>query len=266
MSAKIQAAGIDMAVAQWGTGTPLVFVHGFPFDGGMWSGQLQAFAGLHQVIVPDLRGFGDSTATPGEVTMERFADDLAELLDALQVEAPIVLCGLSMGGYIALAFWHRHRERIRALILSDTRATADTPEAAEGRRATADRVEREGPAALVEQMLPKLLSPRTLRERPDVEKRLRTMMLAQSPTGIAAAARGLARRADWTGHLAQIDMPVLVIAGSDDAITPPQEMKSMAAALPAAKYVELSGAGHVPPLEVPREFDAEVTAFLRSLD
>jgi len=266
MAMKIQAAGIDMSVARSGTGMPLVLVHGFPLDGRMWANQLQAFAGLHDVIVPDLRGAGGSAVTAGEVTMERYADDLAALLDALEVREPIVLCGLSMGGYIALAFWHRHRARLKGLVLTDTRATADAPEAAAGRRATADKVEREGSAELVEQMLPKLLSTTTQAKHPDVVDEVRSMMLAQPAEGVAAAARGLARRNDWTHELKNIELPTLVMVGAEDAITTPADMQGMASAIAGSTYVELPGAGHLPPMETPQAFDAELTKFLRRFE
>jgi pimeloyl-ACP methyl ester carboxylesterase len=242
-----------------------MLVHGFPINMGMWANQVQAFAGAHHVIAPDLRGFGETDVTDGEVTMERFADDLAALLDVLEIEEPVVLCGLSMGGYIAFAFWHRHRERLKALVLSDTRATADTPEAAQGRREMADRVLSEGPTPIVEQMLPKLVSTATLRDHPEVADQLKAMMMGTSPASIAAAARGLAKRNDWTEQLGEMDLPALVICGAEDAITPAQEMKQMAAAMPDARYVEVPNAGHVPPMEDPVTFNNALTKFLHEL-
>jgi len=265
MVTSVDAAGIRMAVTDEGSGVPVLLVHGFPLSAGMWSKQVSVLQRTHRILAPDLRGFGGTEVTDGEVTMEQFADDLAALLDAMGVEEPIVLCGLSMGGYIALAFWHRHRERLKALILSDTRATADAPDAAKGRRDMADRVQREGPAPLVDQMLSKLISPATVRDRPQVRDELSSMMMGCAPVGVAAAARGLARRKDWTDQLGEIDLPALVLCGAEDAITTPAEMQRMAAAMPDARYVEIPGVGHVPPMEAPEAFNTEVRRFLDQL-
>jgi len=264
MSRTVHASGIDMAVDERGMGEPLLFVHGFPLDATMWERQLDYFAGTHRVIAPDLRGFGKSGVTPGEITMERYADDLADLLDALGIRQKVVLCGLSMGGYIAFAFWHRHRARLKALVLADTRATPDTPQAAGDRRAMADRVAREGPGPVVEQMAPKLVGSATVQGNPKLIERLRAMMLAAPAEGVAAAARGLARRQDWTSKLSEIDLPTLVVAGSEDAITPAEGMRELAAALPDARYVEIPGVGHMSPTEDPATFNAALADFLKS--
>ena len=146
--------------------------------------------------------------------MAQFADDLAALLDALGISEPVVLCGLSMGGYIAFQFWRRHAARLRGLILCDTRAAADTPEAAAARAVMAERVLREGPAPLVETMLPRVLGETTRRQRPDLVENVRRMMMAADPRGIAAASRGMAERPDMTASLPQIRCPTLVVVGS----------------------------------------------------
>ena len=165
--------------------------------------------------------------------MDQFADDLAAWLDVLAIREAVVVCGLSMGGYIAFQFWRKFAARLRGLILCDTRAIADTPEAAAGRRSMAERVLREGPAPLVETMLPKLLAETTLRQRPELVERLRGMIGAGNPQGAAAAARGMAERPDMTASLARIRCPTLVVAGQHDAISPPAEMRNLAAAIPA---------------------------------
>jgi len=265
MRKTVHAGGVNLAVTEAGSGEPLLLVHGFPLNATMWAQQIDAFARTHRVIAPDLRGFGDSAATVGEVTMERLADDLADLLDAMGIRRRVVLCGLSMGGYIAFAFWHRHRERLRALVLADTRAAGDTPQAAQDRRELADRVAREGPKPLVEQMLPKLLGPTTFANHPDLVATVREMMLTTSAEGAAAAARGLARRTDWTGRLGEIELPVLVIVGEADVISPPPEMRALAEAMPQARYVEVPTAGHMAPLENPAAFNEALTKFLKSL-
>jgi len=257
--------GMELAVADEGSGPPLVLVHGFPLDHGMWSAQVAALSGQYRVIAPDLRGFGRSGVTVGKVTMEQFADDLAALLEALEVDRPVVFGGLSMGGYIGWAFWRKHRRRVRALILCDTRAAADTPEAAAGRLETADRVLREGAGALVETMIPKLVAPATFRAHPDVVESLRRVMRSTDPEGIAAAGRGMAQRPDATSMLPRIDCPCLVLVGRHDALTTPDQMRTMAEAIPGARFVEIPDAGHVAPVENPAAVGAAMTEFLGGL-
>ena len=186
---SISVNDISIACHDSGRGVPLLLVHGFPFDHSMWNGQIDALSERYRVIAPDLRGFGQSELGEGVVTMEQMADDLAALLDALEIGEPVVLCGLSMGGYIAFEFWRKYAARLKALILCDTRAAADKPEVAANRLAMADRVLREGPQPLVDSMLPKLFSPQTYAERPHLVDEIERIMLRTDPRGIAAAAR-----------------------------------------------------------------------------
>ena len=184
-----------------GRGVPLLLVHGFPFDHTMWRGQIAGLSDRYRSIAPDLRGFGESGVTEGLVTMEQMADDLAAFLDELAIRELIVLCGLSMGGYIAFEFWRKYALKLKAMILCDTRAAADKSEVAENRLTMADRVLREGPRPLVDSMLPKLFSPRTCADRPRLVEEMESVMLRTDPRGIAAAARGMAERRDFTAEL-----------------------------------------------------------------
>jgi 3-oxoadipate enol-lactonase len=255
----------EFHVLDQGRGRPVVLVHGFPLDHTMWRAQVQALSSGYRLIAPDLRGFGRSVVTPGTVTMEQMADDVAGVLDALDVMEPVVFCGLSMGGYVAWQFWRRHRGRLAALILCDTRAGADTPEAASGRLQTAERVLREGPQVVAEALLPKLLAASTLKAQPHLAEALRRTVLATSSDGIAAALRGMARRPDMTAELPRIELPTLLVVGSEDAISSPQEMRTIAAALPRAQFVEVSDAGHMAPLEAPAATNEALRAFLSTL-
>jgi 3-oxoadipate enol-lactonase len=266
MLRKIQLEDVALSVTETGDGPPLVLVHGYPLSGLIWETQVEALAATRRVIVPDLRGFGGSGVTPGTVTMERFADDLAELLDELNVREPIVLCGLSMGGYVALAFWHKYADRLRGLVLTDTRATADIPEAAEKRLEMAVRVEREGPAPQVAAMRDLLFADATRASQPELVTRVEKIMLATPGEGVAAAARGMAARRDWSDRLGHIAVPTLVICGAHDVITPPDEMRRMAGAIPRATYVELADAGHMANMEDPAGFNAALKKFLTALD
>ena len=256
---------VELAFVDRGTGPPLVLVHGFPLDHSMWNAQIEALSEQHRVIAPDLRGFGQSGAAKGVVTMQRFADDLAGLLDVLEVHQPIVLGGLSMGGYVALAFWRKYAPRLRGLILCDTRAGSDTPQMAAARRAMADRVLREGAAPLVDTMMPKLLAKATVESRPELVQSLRRVMLGTEVHGIAAAGRGMAQRPDMTPALAEIACPTLVIVGQLDAISTAEEMRGIAGAIPRARFIEIAHAGHMSPMEKPQEVSAAIGEFLDSL-
>lgn len=262
---KYTLHGFSLATTDQGSGLPVVLVHGFPLDHAMWDAQITALSARQRVLAPDLRGFGESGVTEGTVTMEQFADDLADLLDAAGIREPAVLCGLSMGGYVAFEFWRKYAARLRGLVLCDTRANADTPEAAANRRQTAQRVLAEGPAFLAETMIPKLLAPGTLQTRPDIVNTLRQMILSCNAGGVAAASRGMAERMDFTPHLAEIRCPTLVLVGSKDAISTAEEMRAMAGKIPGAKFVAIEGAGHMSPMERPAEVSAAIGAFLAEL-
>lgn len=256
----------DFAVRDIGRGRPLLFVHGFPLSGNMWDEQAETLASDFRAIVPDLRGFGRSRSAVGEcVTMENYADDLAELLTALRITEPIVFCGLSMGGYIGWQFWRKHRDRVAALIACDTRAVADTPKGAITRRQMADRVMVEGPGFVAEAMLPKLLAPETLRHAPQVVEKVRAMIASNSPAAIAAAQRGMAVRPNATELLTTVDVPALVVVGEHDAIATVDEMRGIAEGMPRAEFAIIPGTGHMPPMEAPAEFNQLLGAFLRRL-
>jgi pimeloyl-ACP methyl ester carboxylesterase len=215
------------------------------------------------VIAPDLRGFGASGSGEGPVTMEQFADDLEAILFVLGVVGQVTLVGLSMGGYIAWQFLPKYRHRLRALVLCDTRAAADSPAAAENRRKMAETIEAEGTDALARAMFPKLLAKQTIETRPDLVEGLRQVMLHADPKGVAAAQRGMAARPDSTERLASIDVPTLVVVGEEDQITPVDEMRQLAKAIPASQFAVVSRAGHMSPLENPTEFNSILMEFLR---
>ena len=260
----VNLGDITLNVIERGSGPVLLLVHGFPLDHQMWRHQLDGLAADYRVIAPDLRGFGQSTVTPGVVTMQRFANDLAALLDALNVREPITLCGLSMGGYIAWQFAQHHRQRLAKLVLCDTKAVADTAEGAKARLENAQKVLAEGPQAIVDGMLAKLFAPQTASQQPDLFKGQREIMLGTKPEGIAAALRGMAEREDVSGRLAEFDLPALVICGEHDAIAPLEEMRSIAAGLPRATFAPIAEAGHMAPLEQPAAVNQALRAFLQS--
>lgn len=248
-----------------GSGPVLLFVHGFPLNHTMWYEQLDEFASTHRVIAPDLRGLGGSEVTEGAVSMEQYADDLAILLDVMQIRGKVALCGLSMGGYIAFEFVRKYQQRLSALVLCDTKTAADKPAQAKGRRQMADMARREGTAPVADAMLPKLLGKKTLKNKPDVVDSVRQMILTADPRGVASAQLGMAERRDSEDVLATINVPTLVIVGEDDALAPPAEMREIASKIKGAQFVVLPGVGHMPPVEDPRAFNTALRTFLARL-
>jgi 3-oxoadipate enol-lactonase len=264
MGSVARVRGIDVAYDDAGRGPVVVLLHGFPFDRSMWRAQSERLAGSFRVVAPDLRGHGGTSTTGEPSTMEEMAEDLAALLDELNVPRAVV-CGLSMGGYVALAFYRAHPERVRALVLADTRPQADAEEARRTREETARRALGEGMEPIADAMLPKLLSPRTRERAPEVVERLRAMMTGVSPRGAAAALRGMALRRDQTDTLSKIDVSTLVVVGSDDVITPPSDAEAMHQRVGSSRLVVIEGAGHVSNLERPDEFNRALEEFLEGL-
>ncbi len=250
-----------------GTGRAVVFLHGFPLSRAMWREQISGIGSSCRFIAPDLRGHGDSPTPDGAYTMDEMADDVVELLDALHVAEPIVLGGLSMGGYVAFSILARYPSRVRGLVLMDTRASADTPEAARDREASAQAVlDANSADAVVAKMLPRLFAKSTLEEHPERVEPLRALMEKSPPRGVAGALRGMALRPDRRPMLGHISIPTLVLAGEDDVITPPDEMKDMAGAIPNSRFVVIPKAGHLAPYENPAAANTAILEFLKSLD
>ncbi len=248
-----------------GGGTPLVLLHGFPLDRSVWGAQVKSLAGVARVIAPDLRGFGESAleAAAGDdaVSIEGYAQDTARLLDALGIESAIV-AGVSMGGYVALAFHRLFPRRTRALVLVDTRSTPDSPAARSARDEAITLVRERGTAALATRMAPQLVADTSDPRAVELRARIDALMAAQSPDGVAAALRALRDRPDATPGLRSIAVPVLVVTGADDTIVTPEESRGLAAAIPGAELVVIPGAAHLPAFERPDAFDAAVQPFL----
>jgi 3-oxoadipate enol-lactonase len=257
---------MQLAYADQGPGPAVVLLHGFPLSREMWVEQLSAIGSTFRVIAPDLRGHGESPAPEGPYTMDEMADDVIELLDSLHIDVPVVLGGLSMGGYVALSLVARYPQRVRALLLLDTRAGADTPEAAQNREATARAaLEADSASSVVAAMVPKLFCKKTLEERPERVELLRAAMERTTARGIAGALRGMALRPDRRSDLARISVPTLVLVGQDDVITPPVEAKAMADAIPKARLEVIPDAGHLAPYENYADANQVILQFLKGL-
>jgi len=257
----LHLSAVELPVFQRGQGRPVVLLHGFPMDHSIWDHQVQSLAPRYRMITPDL-GYVSRNPAAGKVTIQQWADGLADMLDALKIDEPVVLGGLSMGGYVAFQFFRAHRARLAGLILCDTRAAADAPQAAAGRLEMAARLEREGTSFLPETMLPRLLAAATLDRKSEVVEHLRRVILAGDAGGYVATLRGLAERPDFTSLLAEIDCPTLLIVGRHDPISTVAQMSAMARAIPAARLVEIEEAGHVTPLEAPEAVSAAMGEFL----
>ena len=266
-TSEIDTARAHTELLERGSGVPLVLLHPFPFTAEVWEGEIAMFSARRHVIAPSLRGFGrtapfDETVPP---SVDAMADDVAALLDALEVTSPAVVGGLSMGGYVALAFARRHPERLHALILADTRAEPDDAEAREKRDASIARIEREGTHAFIDGMLANVLGETTRASRPEVTERVRALMAGIAAPTIVKALVALRDRPDARPDLANIRVPVLVVAGTEDTVTPPSVAEAMAKVIPRAALALLPGAGHLTNLETPSAFHEAVERFLAPL-
>lgn len=244
-----------------GTGTPLVLLHAFPLASDMWQAQTVALADVAQVITPDQRGFGGSAPAEDEPSLDLVADDVAAVLDELGIEQAVI-GGLSMGGYVAMAFARRHAGRIAGLLLADTKATVDSPAARANReRIAAAVLARNSVRILAEEKIEDgLLGPAT---SPELTDRVRAMIAAAQPQAVAWAQRAMALRPDSLPTLAALRVPVAVVVGEYDALTPLAEARLMAEAIPDAELTVIPGVGHLSSLEAPESFTAVVRSLLR---
>jgi 3-oxoadipate enol-lactonase len=255
--------GIDLAYETVGTGVPIVFLHAFPLDRSMWAPQVGALVSRGRCIAPDLRGFGESTAA-GPYSMDQYADDVAALLDGLDAE-PAIVVGLSMGGYVAFALWRRHRSRVRALVLADTRAGADSAEGRDKRRRLIEVTRARGAAALADLQIASMVGETTRGKRPEVVETIRAMMAGARVDGIVGALEAMMARPDSTPTLATIDVPTLVVVGSEDALTPPAEARALHERIAGSRLETISEAGHICNLERPAAFTHVVGEFVEGV-
>ncbi len=256
--------GFEMVYDDTGAvGTPLLLIHGYPLDRTLWLAQRDALADVARVIIPDLRGFGESQLVSGPVTVDTYAEDLNELLDTLQVQNAII-GGMSMGGYIAFAFYRKYPERVRGMILVDTRAQPDTAEGRKGREESIALARAEGAEAIADRMLPKMLTSETLATRPEVGNGLRDLMARQRVQAIVNALEALRDRPDSTPTLAKISVPTLIVVGAEDTLTPPKDSETMRSAIQGAQLAVIPQAAHASNYEQPEEFNRVVREWLKA--
>lgn len=227
----------------------------------MWQGQLALAGDGWRVIAPQFRGFDGGAGEPAAASVDDYAGDVIDLLDALHIEDAVV-GGLSMGGYVAFAVLRHAARYVQGIVLADTKATADTPDGVEGRKRMLQLVQTKGPAAVAEDMIPKLLGDTTRRTQPDLVERVRALVLSSSTDAIAGAIRALMTRPDSTPLLPTIHVPTLILVGSEDSVTPPSAAREMHRAIAGSELVEIPDAGHLSNLEQPQRFHAALARFL----
>lgn len=272
------ARGLEMAYVDAGEGPAVLLLHGYPFDNSMWSAQTETIATAgFRAIAPDLRGLGETVAPTlvGDstedshrlksvplATMDEMARDAAALLDELKIERAVV-CGLSMGGYVAFDFMQVFPSRVSGLVLAGTRAPADNEQEKAGREQQVQTMLRAGMVPISIATLPKLLAPRTLAEKPDVVKRVRAMITRSDPQGAAAAQRGMAARRDYTEDLPKIDVPTLIIVGREDSIRPVADAEFMHQGIRTSRLEIIEDAAHMTNMEQPESFNGCLIDFIR---
>jgi pimeloyl-ACP methyl ester carboxylesterase len=261
---KVQLNGVEIAYTDQGKGTPILFVHGYPLSKAMWEPQVKGLSSSFRVITLDLRGHGESEAPLWLYTMDIFADDIRALLDHLSINQ-VVLAGFSMGGYITFAFYRKYKNRVRALVLADTRPQADTPEGKQGRFKSAQTAFKEGAGPIADAMLPKLLTAQSIQSRPDLVQNVRSIITSTPTTGIAGDLMAMAERPDSVSLLSEINCPTLILVGEQDGLTPPADAKLMAEKIKKSQIEIIPGAGHLSNLEQPDHFTMAVRKFLESL-
>ena len=258
---RLTVNGVTLAVEHRGTGPAVLFVHAFPLDRSIWQHQVDTLTGYRR-IAPDLRGMGQSDAPDLGYSMSTYAEDLLGVVDALG-EGQVVLCGVSLGGYVAFEFVRRWRERVRGLILMDTRAEADSADGRRARDTLIGKVREQGAIAAAEAMLPRFF---TSQVSPEIIERVRNSILRTPVSGIVGALSAMRDRPDSTPLLETLTgIPTLVLVGAEDVITPPPIAQAMAAAIPGARLMEIPGAGHLPCIEQPVPTTRAILKFLQSV-
>jgi 3-oxoadipate enol-lactonase len=262
---RLQINNYAMAFEDQGRGLPVLFIHGYPLNRHLWQSQIEDLSSSARILAPDLRGHGDSQPVEGPYSMDVLAGDCIALLDALDIHKPVVVCGLSMGGYVTLALYRNYPERLGGLILAATRANSDSPEGKAGRNTAAALAKEKGIEAVVASMLPKMLSPKTYERKPDLVLRAKKIMEATSLEGVLGDLMGMKERPDSRPILDKIAIPTLVIHGEDDQVITAEETRQMHAQIRGALLETVPDAGHLLNLEQPEVFNRAVRGFIQTL-
>jgi len=260
----VRSDDADIFYTVQGNGAPVVLLHPFPANHRFWLPVVEQLLSRYKFIIPDLRGLGSSTIGDRPAYMSKHAEDMRRVCDDAGVEKPVFV-GVSIGGYILFEFWRRFRERVGALVFSNTKAAADTAEARKTRLESAEQVQQRGPEFFIDAQLPKLIGETTRRNRPDIVDEARKIMMVSTAKGIAAIQLGMAERPDSTPTLAMIDVPTLFVGGTDDTVTPPDEIERMHKAVRRSQKRIIGAAGHFAAFERPEEYAALLREFLASV-
>jgi 3-oxoadipate enol-lactonase len=257
----VRSNDADIFYTVRGDGAPVVLLHPFPANHRFWLPVIELLSSRYRFIVPDLRGLGASTVGDGPATMEKHAEDIRRVCDDAGIGKPVFV-GVSIGGYILFEFWRRSRERVGAVVFSNTKAGADTDEARKGRQEAAEQVLQRGPEFFIDAQIPKLVGESTRRNRPDITDEARRIMIVSTAAGIAANQQGMAARPDSTPTLSAIDVPSLLSGGSEDVLSPPDEIERMHMAVRGSQMRMIPAAGHYAAFERPGEYAALLREFL----
>lgn len=258
---QVRSNDAEIIYSTQGDGPAVVLLHPFPLNHRFWLPVAERLSPQYKLIVPDLRGLGDSAPGDGPATMEKHAEDLRRLCDDARV-GQAVFVGVSIGGYILFEFWRRFRERVTALGFCNTRAGADTEEGRKGRLESAKQIEQRGTELFIEGLLPKLMGETTRRNRPDIVGEARKMALATTGKGLIANQLGMAARPDSIPILATIDVPTLCVGGSEDIPAPTAEIERIHQGIRGSRLRVIQQAGHFAALERPEEFAEILREFL----
>ncbi len=258
----IHVNGINMCYDDLGNkGTPIIFIHGFPFDKSMWEYQMEFFKDSRRVIAYDMRGYGKSTSNDEDTSIHLLADDLVKLMDILQIPEAIV-CGLSMGGYILLDAVKRYPKRFKAIVLSDTQCIADSPEGREKRFKTIEMIEAEGTTNFAEGFVKNIFCSESLANKKEEVEKIKRIILSSSAASITSTLKALAHRSERCSNLAGISCPTLILCGKEDKVTPPAQSEMMHANIASSTLAIINEAGHLSNLEQPEIFNEHLNKFL----
>lgn len=262
---KVTSGEVSINYSDTGDGTPILLVHAFPLNSRMWEPQIEALSDRFRLIAPDLRGFGASDAPEDRsgYSVDAFADDLRAVLQDAGISEAVV-CGLSLGGYVAFAFLRKYRSMVKALVLADTRPEADAPENITKRSGQQDLVANEGTAGLIDALSGALLGEPTREKKPDVVAQAKELM-NNPPQGFIGALEAMKQRPDSTAELAGIDIPTLIIVGENDGVTPPDLSRNMHEHIGGSRLVVIPEAGHLASLEAPEAFNGALAEFLTTV-
>ena len=262
---KLKLPDGDLTYDRSGNGLPILFIHGYPLSRKIWEPQMIGLADIASVLALDLRGHGDSNAFTGLYSMDLLADDCKFFLDSIKINYPIVICGLSMGGYVTMAFYRRYPQLVAGMILTSTRPGPDSQESKANRDKAIQNANKNGARFIADSMIQKMVSPKTITSNPALVNNIYEIMVSTSIPGIIGDLQAMKERPDSTSTLARIDFPVLIIHGADDQLIPPSEAEGMHAIIKNSQLVVLNDAAHLLNLEQPEKYNQAVRRYISAL-